>query len=82
MTKRVLTGVAQWIKRWPVNQKVTSSIPSQGTCLGCRPGPGWGVWEATDQCISHASMFLSLSFSPPLSENKDTASALSLQYRY
>ena len=34
-----LAGVAQWIERWPVNQNVPSSIPSQGTCLGCRPGP-------------------------------------------
>ena len=29
-----LAGVAQWIECWPANQKVTSSIPSQGTCLG------------------------------------------------
>ena len=34
-----LAGVAQWIEHWSVNQRVTSSIPSQGTCLGCRPGP-------------------------------------------
>ena len=34
-----LAGVAQWIERWPVNQKVVGSIPSQGTCLGCGPGP-------------------------------------------
>ena len=34
-----LAGVAQWIERGPVNQGVASSIPSQGTCLGCRPGP-------------------------------------------
>ena len=32
-------GMAQWIKLQPVNQKVSGSIPSQGTCLGCRPGP-------------------------------------------
>ena len=32
-----LAGVVQWNERWPVNQRVTSSIPSQGTCLGCRP---------------------------------------------
>ena len=31
-----LAGVAQWIEH--VNQKVSSSIPSQGTCLACRPG--------------------------------------------
>ena len=34
-----LAGVAQWIEHQPVNQRVTSSIPSQGTCLGCGPGP-------------------------------------------
>ena len=32
-----LGGVAQWIESWPANQKVTGLIPSQGTCLGCRP---------------------------------------------
>ena len=34
-----LAGVAQWNEYWPENQRVTSSIPSQGTCLGCMPGP-------------------------------------------
>ena len=34
-----LGGVAQWIERWCVTRKVGSLIPSQGTCLGCRPGP-------------------------------------------
>ena len=34
-----LAGVAQWIGSWPVNHRVTSLIPSQGTCLGCGPGP-------------------------------------------
>ena len=32
-------GVAQWIEYWPANQRVTGSIPSQGTFLGCGPGP-------------------------------------------
>ena len=35
----VLAGVAQWIECWPVNQSVAGSIPSQGTYVGCRPGP-------------------------------------------
>ena len=35
----VLAGVAQWIEPGPANQRVMGSIPSQGTCLGCRPGP-------------------------------------------
>ena len=34
-----LAGVAQWIECRPVNQRVAGSIPSQGTCLGCGPGP-------------------------------------------
>ena len=34
-----LAGVAQWIECGPANQRVASSIPSDGTCLGCRPGP-------------------------------------------
>ena len=38
-TSTTLTGVAQWTECWPANQRVPSSIPSQGTCLGCIPGP-------------------------------------------
>ena len=37
-----LAGVAQWIERLPMSQKITGSIPSQDTCLGCRPGPPLG----------------------------------------
>ena len=37
--KKALAGVAQWIESWPVNQRVASSIPGQGTCLGCELGP-------------------------------------------
>ena len=33
-----LAGVAQWIECWPADQRVASSIPSQGTCLGYRSG--------------------------------------------
>ena len=40
-----LAAVAQWIEHGPVKQRVTASIPSQGTCLGCRPGPQWGACE-------------------------------------
>ena len=32
-------GVAHWIERGLVNQRVVGLIPSQSTCLGCRPGP-------------------------------------------
>ena len=33
-----LAGVAQWSEHRPANQRVSSWIPSQGTCLGCGPG--------------------------------------------
>ena len=57
-------GVAQWIGHQPVNQRVTGSIPSQGTCLGCRPGPQVGdAQEAT----THGCFFASFSCSLPLS---------------
>ena len=38
-----LAGVAPWIEHWPVNLRVAGSIPSQGTCLGCGPGPQVGA---------------------------------------
>ena len=38
-----LAGVVQWIECGPVNQSITSSIPSLGTCLGCRPCPQFGM---------------------------------------
>ena len=34
-----LAGVAQWIECRPTNHRVAGSIPSQGTRLGCGPGP-------------------------------------------
>ena len=34
-----LAGVSQWVECQPLNQSVASSIPSQGTGLGCGPGP-------------------------------------------
>ena len=40
-----LAGVAQWIECGPENQRVAGSIPSQGTCLGCGPGPQLGTCE-------------------------------------
>ena len=55
--------MAQWIEFWPVNQRVTSSIPSQDTYLGCRPGPQLGVCERQP----HIDVSLPLSPSLPLS---------------
>ena len=34
-----LAGVAQWIECGPANRRVAGLIPSQGTRLGCGPGP-------------------------------------------
>ena len=62
-----LAGVAQWTESWPANQRVASLVPSQGTCLGCRPGPQWGCTRG-----KHTLMFLPLSFFPysPVKINK------------
>ena len=57
--RRALAGVAQWIERRPVNQRVAGAIPSQGTCLGCGPGPQWGVCERQP----HIDVFLPLFYS-------------------
>ena len=65
--KDALAGVAQWIECRPANQKVAGLIPCQGTCLGCGPGPQLRLCEKQPRCISHTSMFLSLSPSFPLS---------------
>ena len=40
-----LAGVAQWIEDRPVNQSVASWNSSEGTCLGCGPGPWLEVCE-------------------------------------
>ena len=45
VTVWALASVAQWIEHWPAHWKVASLIPSQGTCLGCGPGPQLGVRE-------------------------------------
>ena len=54
------------VEHHSAKQKVDSSIPSQGMCLGC----GFGSWsgfiqEETEPCFSHTLMFLSLTFSFP-----------------
>ena len=43
--KYALAGAAQWIEHQPANKRVAGLIPSQGTCLGCGPGPQYGVHE-------------------------------------
>ena len=56
-----LAGVAQWVKHG-LRTRVTSSIPCQGTCLGCRPGPQWGPHEKQP----HIDVFLPLPPFPPM----------------
>ena len=52
-----LAGVAQWIEGQCANKRVTGSILSQGTCLGCGPGLQLGAHEKQP----HIDVFL-----PPL----------------
>ena len=53
-----LAGVAQWIECHPVNQRVTSSISSHSTRLGCRPGPQLGVCEGQPNINVSLLLFL------------------------
>ena len=64
-----LAGVAQWIECWPANQRVTGSILSQETCLGCRPGPQCGVCERQPHVDVSLTFFL-LPFPSVLKINK------------
>ena len=66
MVSIALADIAQWIEYGLVNQRVASSIPSQGTCLGCGPGPQLGMHERQP----HTDVSLPLSFPSPLSINK------------
>ena len=60
-------GVVQWLEHGSVNQKVAGSIPNQGTCLGCGPGPWWVACGRQP----HTDFFpLSFSLNSPLSKNK------------
>ena len=68
IVQMALAGVAQWIECQSGNRRVAGLIPSQGTCLGCGPGPQLGACKK--QLISLTSMFLSLSLLSPLSKNK------------
>ena len=64
-----LAGVAQWIERQPMNQRVTSLIPSRGQ--GQVPSRGHMRGK-------HTSMFLSLP--SPLSKNKINKSLKIIPY--
>ena len=62
MKEVALAGVTQLIEYWPDNQRFTGLIPSQDTCLGCRPGPQLGVCDRQP----HINVSLPL-FLPPFS---------------
>ena len=53
-----LAGAAQWIEHQPANQRFASSIPSQGTCLGCRPGSQYGACERQPHIDVSLPLFL------------------------
>ena len=57
---RALAGGTQWIDRGPVSQRVTGSIPSQGTRLGYRTGPQWGVCKSQPHVVVAFLLFPSL----------------------
>ena len=63
---RVLAGLAQWIEHQPANLKAAGSVPRQGACQDCGPGPRSGVY------LSHMDVSLhSLSFSLPFPVSKN-----------
>ena len=59
-----LAVVVQWIECQPANQGVTGSIPSQDTCLGCKPDPQLWVCETQPHIDVSLPLF---SLSLPLS---------------
>ena len=64
--KGALAGMAQGIEYRPVHQSIAGSIPSQGTCLSCRPGPQWGACEGQP----HIDVSLPLSFPSSLKKKE------------
>ena len=63
--QRALPGMAHWIECKPVNPKVLGSIPCQGTCLGCGPGPRLGARGSQLRFLSHIDVPLPVSLSLP-----------------
>ena len=59
-----LAAVAQCIECQPANQRVSGLIPSQGTCLGCGPGPWLGAHDTQPTNVSHIDDSLPLFLSP------------------
>ena len=61
-----LAGVTQWIESQPAKQRITGSILSQGTCLGCGPDPWLGPCERQVTYVSLIHRCFSPSVSPSL----------------
>ena len=59
-----LTSVTHWAGCGPAKQKVTSSVPLQGTCLGCRFLPQLEACTGGNQLIFLSHIRVSLSLSP------------------
>ena len=53
-----LAGVAQRTECQPANQTVSSSIPNQGTYLGCKPGPQLGACKRQPHIDVSLPLFL------------------------
>ena len=60
--------MAQWVGRQPEKGKVASSIPSQGTCLVCGPGPQLGAFKRQPIFFSHTGVPPSLPLSLEISK--------------
>ena len=60
-----LAGVTQWTECRPANQRVAGPIPSQGTGLGCGPGPQLEACERQLINVSLTYQCFSPSLSPP-----------------
>ena len=58
MVKLAMAGEAQWTECQPMNQMVTGLISSQGTCLGCGPGPLLGACERQPHIAISLPLFL------------------------
>ena len=58
--REAMAGVAYWIEHRPMKREVANSIPSQDTCLGCRPGPQLGVCkiQQINACLTHIEVSL------------------------
>ena len=54
---KTLTGVVQCIEHQPAYQDISSSIPSQGTSLGCRPDTQLGAREGQPHIDASLPLF-------------------------